>query len=80
MATAWVFTLPSAALVGAAAYGLADAIGGTIGVIVDLIVLAAIGGFIYWQSRRTKVDHNNVNAEWTGTVVPAEPAPEKAAA
>src|ERR1700689_3633376 len=80
MATAWVFTLPSAALVGAAAYGLGAAIGGTIGVIVDLIVLAAIGGFIYWRSRANKVDHNNVNAEWTGTVAPSEPATESAAA
>jgi len=25
---------------------------------------------IYQLSRRTPVDHNNVNAEWTGSVVP----------
>ena len=31
MATAWVFTLPSAALVGAGAYALAHGIGGTLG-------------------------------------------------
>src|ERR1700733_11952761 len=80
MATAWVFTLPSAALVGAGAEALADAIGGTVGVIVDLIVLAAIGGFIYWRSRAHKVDHNNVNAEWTGSVTPTEATPETAAA
>ena len=79
MATAWVFTLPSAGLVGAAAYGLAHGIGGTFGVILDLIVLAALCGFIYWRSRGTKVDHNNVNAEWTGTVVPAD-TPTPAAA
>ena len=30
------------------------------------MVIAALCGLIYWQSRRTKVDHNNVNAEWTG--------------
>jgi PiT family inorganic phosphate transporter len=72
MATAWVFTLPSAAIVGAAAYGIADGIGGTIGVIIDLIVLAGLCGFIYWRSRATKVDHNNVNAEWSGTVAPEQ--------
>ena len=57
MATAWVFTLPSAALVGAGAYGIAHGIGGTVGVIVDLILLAALAGFIYWRSRGSKVDH-----------------------
>jgi PiT family inorganic phosphate transporter len=80
MATAWVFTLPSSAIVGAIAYGIAYGVGGTFGVIVDLIVLAAIAGFIYWRSRGTKVDHNNVNAEWTGTLAPEDEVPAKAAA
>ncbi|MBV9451199.1 MAG: inorganic phosphate transporter [Streptosporangiaceae bacterium] len=75
MATAWVFTLPSAALVGAAAYGIADGIGGTAGVVIDLLILLVIVAAIYWRSRASKVDHNNVNAEWTGTVAPAEPEP-----
>jgi inorganic phosphate transporter, PiT family len=80
MATAWVFTLPSAAIVGAAAYGLAYGVGGTFGVIVDLVVLAALSGFIFWRSRATKVDHNNVNAEWTGGVAPEKVPAESAAA
>jgi inorganic phosphate transporter, PiT family len=80
MATAWVFTLPSAAVVGAGADALARAIGGTPGVVVDLVILAAVAATIYWRSRGTKVDHNNVNAEWTGGVAPtAEPEPAKAA-
>ena len=78
MATAWVFTLPSAAIVGAAAYGVAAGISGTFGVIVVLLILAALCGLIYWRSRGTKVDHKNVNSEWAGGVapdqVPAEPA------
>ena len=78
MATAWVFTLPSAAIVGAAAEALAHGIGGTLGVVVDLILLAALAGFIYYRSRATKVDHNNVNSEWTGGVAP-EPAETVAA-
>jgi PiT family inorganic phosphate transporter len=73
MATAWVFTLPSAALVGAGAYGLADVIGGTIGVVVDLIILVAVSAFIYLRSRGSKVDPSNVNDDWTGSVAPAEP-------
>jgi PiT family inorganic phosphate transporter len=78
MATAWLFTLPSAALVGAGAEALAHGIGGTLGVVVDLILLAALAGFIFYRSRATKVDHNNVNAEWTGGVAP-EPAETVAA-
>ena len=79
MATAWVFTLPSAALVGAGAFALAHGIGGTIGVVVDLIILLGVVAVIYWRSRGSKVDHNNVNDEWTGSVVPAEPEPAPAA-
>jgi inorganic phosphate transporter, PiT family len=79
MATAWVFTLPSAALVGAGAEALAHGIGGTIGVVVDVLILVAVAGVIYWRSRGTKVDPNNVNAEWDGsTGVKAEPAPAAA--
>jgi PiT family inorganic phosphate transporter len=80
MATAWVFTLPSAGLVGAGAYALAHGIGGTAGVIIDLILLVALSAFIYYRSRATKVDHNNVNAEWTGGVAPAEAPVETAVA
>src|SRR3984957_199367 len=78
MATAWLFTLPSAAIVGAGAEALAHGIGGTLGVVIDLILLAALAGFIFYRSRATKVDHNNVNAEWTGGVAP-EPAETVAA-
>jgi inorganic phosphate transporter, PiT family len=75
MATAWVFTLPCSGLVGAAAYALAHAVNGTLGVIVILVILAGLGGLIFRRSRSSKVDHNSVNAEWTGTVAPAEPQP-----
>ena len=79
MATAWLFTLPSAALVGAGAEALAHGIGGTLGVVVDLVLLAALAGFIYYRSRGNKVDPSNVNAEWTGGVTPPQPAETLAA-
>jgi PiT family inorganic phosphate transporter len=79
MATAWLFTLPCAAVVGAGAEFLAKAIHGSPGVIVVLVILAAIAGTIYWRSRKNKVDHNNVNDDWTGSVAPAEPEPAAAA-
>ena len=53
---------------------------GTLGVIIDLVILAALSGFIFWRSRATKVDHNNVNAEWTGGVSPDKVPAESAAA
>jgi PiT family inorganic phosphate transporter len=73
MATAWVFTLPCAALVGAGAEALAQVIGGSAGVLVDLALLLAVAATIYLRSRANKVDHNNVNDEWTGPAAPAEP-------
>jgi PiT family inorganic phosphate transporter len=79
MATAWIFTLPSAALVGAGAEALARAIGGTWGVLVDLLILLAVVVVIYIRSRATKVDHNNVNDEWQGGPARSEPEPAAAA-
>jgi PiT family inorganic phosphate transporter len=78
-ASAWVLTLPVAGIVGAAAYGLASAIGGTAGVIVDLLILVAVSALIYARSRAFKVNHANVNDEWTGLVTPAEPQLKAAA-
>jgi PiT family inorganic phosphate transporter len=80
MATAWLFTLPSAAVVGAGAYALANVIGGSAGVIVDLILLIAVAGAIYWKSRQAPVRHDNVNAEWAGALEPAPATSEPAAA
>ena len=74
MATAWLFTLPSAAIVGAGAYGLAALIGKPWGVITDLVLLAAVATMIYLRSRQSRVGHDNVNAEWEGTVTEAAPA------
>jgi inorganic phosphate transporter, PiT family len=80
MATAWVFTLPCAAVVGAAAEGLTHVIGGTTGVVVALVILAAVALHIYLRSRASKVDHENVNSEWTGSVAPGADAPMAAGA
>src|SRR6202451_4115872 len=73
MATAWIFTLPCAGVVGAGAYALAHGIGGTTGVVIDLIVLAAISAGFYAKSRKTKVNSANVNDEWTGSAGIATP-------
>jgi inorganic phosphate transporter, PiT family len=70
MATAWVLTLPSAAVVGGLAFKAANGIGGSAGVAVIFVVLALAAVGFYLRSRGTKVDPSNVNAEWTGSVVP----------
>jgi PiT family inorganic phosphate transporter len=77
MATAWLFTLPSAGVAGALAYWLAHGIGGSVGVIILLAILTGLSLAIYLRSRATKVDHNNVNDEWTGGA-PSEPEPAAA--
>ena len=65
MVAAWLITLPSAAIVGAAMWWIAHLIGGgLVGAIVDFVILIGLAGYMYMRSRRTPVDHNNVNDEW----------------
>jgi PiT family inorganic phosphate transporter len=71
MASAWVFTLPAAGVVGAASFGIAHLIGGTAGVLVDLALLIAVAVVVYVRSRATKVSAANVNAEWSDSPAPA---------
>jgi PiT family inorganic phosphate transporter len=75
MATAWLFTLPAAGLVGALGYGLATVIGGLAGAFVLFAILLAVAVTIYLKSRKTAVSSDNVNAEWTGTVAPPAKTP-----
>ena len=75
MAVAWIVTLPSAGLVGALSYYVADIVGGAAGAVVIFLILVALAGYMYWRAQQQKVDHNNVNADWdehTNSVVPAE--------
>jgi PiT family inorganic phosphate transporter len=68
MAVAWLVTLPLAGLVGAVTYWIVHGIGGYPGAIVGFGLLIAASSAIYIRSRKTKVDQNNVNAEWEGSV------------
>ena len=71
MVVAWVTTLPAAALVGAACWGLAHVIGGAIGITVVFAILIAASALIFVRSRRNSIDHTNVNEEWSGGLAPA---------
>jgi inorganic phosphate transporter, PiT family len=79
MATAWVFTLPSAGVVGALAYEAAHGIGGLAGVAVIFVVLAGCATAFFLASRRTAVTAANVNSEWSGSVAPARTPVEASA-
>ena len=59
IALAWSFTLPAAAVVGAAASWLAAT--GTVGVIVVAVTGMAVAAGIYVASRRSVVNALNVN-------------------
>jgi PiT family inorganic phosphate transporter len=57
MATAWVFTIPAAAVLGGVAWGISDLFGSSsaLGSIV-ISLLAAIGAFVLWRlAQRSKV-------------------------
>jgi PiT family inorganic phosphate transporter len=78
MATAWIFTLPMAGLVGAGGYEVAHEIGGNLGAVVLFAVLVILGAGIWVASRKTAVNSRNVNAEWTGSVGIPSDAPANA--
>jgi PiT family inorganic phosphate transporter len=77
MAVAWVITLPAAALVGGLCWFLANGIGGSIGVGVVFAILVFAAVAMFRHSRKTPVDHTNVNHEWEDGLVPADTTPTK---
>ena len=76
MAVAWLVTLPLAGLVGAITYYIVHLIGGYPGAVVGVGLLVAVSATIYVRSRKTKVDHNNVNAEWEGDLTAGLESPD----
>ena len=68
MAAAWLITLPSAAIVGAVTYFITHLIGGYAGAAVGFLLLVAVAGAIWLQSRKAPIDSKNVNDEWEGSL------------
>ncbi len=64
IAIGWVLTLPSAAIVGAAAALVASL--GPVGIAFDTIVGIAVVAFIFWRSRRNQVSSANAVAPVQG--------------
>ncbi|WP_017934144.1 inorganic phosphate transporter [Nocardioides sp. Iso805N] len=67
MGVGWLLTLPAAAIVGAAMWGLGNLFGLAVGSIVEFAVLAVVAGYLFTRSRRTPVGAHNVNDEWEST-------------
>ena len=56
----WLFTLPAAGAVGALAAFIAHF--GAIGIAIDALLGVGVIGFIFWRSRRNRVDSSNAIA------------------
>ena len=68
MGVAWLVTLPLSGLVGAFTYGVVHLIGGYPGAVIGFLMLVAVSATIYVRSRKVKVNHNNVNDDWEGSL------------
>jgi inorganic phosphate transporter, PiT family len=79
MIAAWLITLPAAAVVGAVMWWIGHLFGGLAGGLVVFAILLVAAGFMYLRSRRTPVDHNNVNDEWDAAPAEEERVPAGAA-
>lgn len=64
VAAAWVITLPCAGVCGALAFYGQRAFGVSFGVVVMTAVLIGYCSFIYYHSRKDKIDAHNVNDRW----------------
>jgi PiT family inorganic phosphate transporter len=64
MVAAWAITLPSAGLMGALTWLVANAIGGALGGIVVFIILVGLSVWMWLRARRAPIGAHNVNDEW----------------
>jgi PiT family inorganic phosphate transporter len=75
MVSAWVITLPSAGIVGAVMWYIANTIGGALGAVVITLLLAAFSTWMWLRARRAPIGAHNVNDEWQGTPTGRGPRP-----
>lgn len=76
MGLAWLITLPAAAAVGAACWGLGHLVGGLYGTLLIFALLVVTCTAIWLRSRRNAVDSKNVNDDWDGKRTPEAAVPE----
>jgi len=78
MLMAWGITLPAAGAMGALTWFVGHTIGGLAGALVVFAILLVLSLWMFLYSRRTRVDHSNVNDEWVENAT--NRTPETAAA
>lgn len=71
MVVGWLLTLPAAAVVGAACFVVAHAIGGLAGAVAIFLFMVVTSALIFMRSRHQKVDRHNVNDDWDEGTTPA---------
>ena len=79
MMMAWAITLPAAGAVGAICYAIQAWVGGYLGSGIVFALLIGVSLWMFIASKRTPVDHNNVNDAWEDepvAIVPADAAAE----
>ena len=64
MVAAWAITLPSAGLVGALMWVIANAVGGALGGLVVFVILVVLSGWMWLRARRAPIGAHNVNDDW----------------
>jgi PiT family inorganic phosphate transporter len=74
MLVAWVITLPAAAVAGATMWWIGHLVGGAVGGIVIVAILAAFGFVMWRRSHRDAIGAHNVNDEWSDAPAPQSTA------
>lgn len=69
----WAITLPAAALVGALMWLIGHLLGGLLGALAITVILLAAASWMYLHSRKSAIDHSNVNDEWVDNVTAPRP-------
>lgn len=68
MASAWIITLPCAAVAGFVTYWVATGVGNLtqplVGAFLDFAILVGFSGYIFARAQRNKIDPSNVNSDW----------------
>ena len=77
MIAAWLVTLPSAGIVGAATYFLVHGVGGYAGTVAGFGLLVAVATGIWVKSRQVPVNHTNVTEEWQGDLTAGIEKPQQ---
>jgi putative low-affinity phosphate transport protein len=73
MLMSWAITLPAAALVGAVMWLVGHMVGGLLGVLAIFVILLVASLWMYLHSRKSAIDHNNVNDDWVENATAPRP-------